>query len=353
MSLFSHFALLDPKGPIGAEELNIILLATGLMLIVVLPVIGMTFAFAWRYRASNKKAEYKPDWEHSNAIEAVVWIVPCLIIVALGLVTWTSTHKLDPYRPIASDKAAIEVEVVSLDWKWLFIYPDLKIASVNELAFPAGTPVHFRMTSGSVMNSLFVPQLGTMVYTMAGMQTQLSLVADQAGAFEGMSSNFSGDGFSDMKFVARSMGEDDFQSWVEHARSTGAVLSSAVYHELEKPSEKAAAASLRPGLHRPRRDHDLLRGDAARHRADELRRAAADRRARRVVPVPQQFQLLDDGRRRRAGDDVAVRRRVRTHRLARLSRRCPIRPTARTSASTTTSGRCRSPVSARCCPAST
>jgi len=242
MSLFSHFALLDPKGPIGAEELNIILLATGLMLIVVLPVIGMTFAFAWRYRASNKKAEYKPDWEHSNAIEAVVWIVPCLIIVALGLVTWTSTHKLDPYRPIASDKAAIEVEVVSLDWKWLFIYPDLKIASVNELAFPAGTPVHFRMTSGSVMNSLFVPQLGTMVYTMAGMQTQLSLLADQAGTYEGMSSQFSGDGFTDMKFLARSMSEDDFQSWIEHARGSGAVLSSAVYHELEKPSEKVPVA---------------------------------------------------------------------------------------------------------------
>ena len=242
MSFLSHFALLDPKGPIGAEELNIILLATGLMLIVVLPVIGMTFAFAWRYRAGNKKAEYQPDWEHSNTIEAVVWIVPCLIIIALGLVTWTSTHALDPYKPIASDKAPIEVEVVSLDWKWLFIYPDLRVASVNELAFPAGTPVHFRMTSGSVMNAMFVPQLGSMVYTMAGMQTQLSLVASQAGAYEGMSSNFSGDGFSDMKFVARSMSEDDFQSWVEQARSSGNVLSSAVYHQLEKPSEKVPVA---------------------------------------------------------------------------------------------------------------
>jgi cytochrome o ubiquinol oxidase subunit 2 len=242
MSFFSHFALLDPKGPIGAEELNIILLATGLMLIVVLPVIGMTFAFAWRYRAGNKKAEYQPDWEHSNTIEAVVWIVPCLIIIALGLVTWTSTHALDPYKPIASDKAPIEVEVVSLDWKWLFIYPDLHVASVNELAFPAGTPVHFRMTSGSVMNAMFVPQLGSMVYTMAGMQTQLSLVANQAGSYVGMSSNFSGDGFSDMKFVARSMSEDDFQSWVEQARGSGNVLSTAVYHQLEKPSEKVPVA---------------------------------------------------------------------------------------------------------------
>jgi cytochrome o ubiquinol oxidase subunit 2 len=242
MSFLSDFALLDPKGPIGAEELNIILIATGLMLIVVLPVIGMTIAFAWRYRASNTKAEYKPEWEHSNAIEAVVWVVPCLIIIALGLITWTSTHKLDPYKPIAAEKAPVEVEVVSLDWKWLFIYPDLKIASVNELAFPAGTPVHFRLTSGSVMNAFFVPQLGTMVYTMAGMQTQLSLLADQPGSYEGISSQFSGDGFSDMKFLTRSMSEDDFQSWVEHARAGGAVLSTAVYHELEKPSEKVPVA---------------------------------------------------------------------------------------------------------------
>jgi len=236
------YALMDPKGPIGVEERNIILLATGLMLIVVLPVIGMTIAFAWRYRAGNKKAEYQPEWEHSNTIEAVVWVVPCLIIAALATVTWTSSHSLDPYRPIASEKAPVEVEVVSLDWKWLFIYPDLKIASVNELAFPAGTPVHFKMTSGSVMNTIFIPQLGSMVYTMAGMQTQLSLLADHAGTFDGISSNFSGEGFSDMKFFAKSMSDDDFQSWVEHARASGNVLSSAVYHELEKPSEKVPVA---------------------------------------------------------------------------------------------------------------
>lgn len=236
------YALMDPKGPIAGEERNIILLATGLMLIVVLPVIGMTFAFAWRYRSSNKQAAFTPDWEHSNAIEAVVWVVPCLIIVALGLVTWTSSHTLDPYRPIAAEKAPLEVEVVSLDWKWLFIYPDLKIASVNELAIPAGTPVHFRLTSGSVMNTFFVPRLGSQIYTMAGMQTQLSLLADQPGSYEGISSNFSGDGFSDMKFVTRSMSDDDFESWVEHARGSGAVLSSAVYHQLEKPSEKVPVA---------------------------------------------------------------------------------------------------------------
>ncbi|SRR5579859_835766 len=236
------YALMDPKGPIGVDERNLILLATGLMLIVVVPVIGMTIAFAWRYRSSNEKAAYTPDWEHSNAIEVVVWVVPCLIIIALGLITWTSTHALDPYKPIASEKAPVEVEVVSLDWKWLFIYPDLKIASVNELAFPAGTPVHFKMTSGSVMNAIFMPQLGSMVYTMAGMQTQLSLLADHTGTFDGISSNFSGDGFSDMKFFAKSMSEDDFQSWVEHARASGNVLSSTVYHELEKPSEKVPVA---------------------------------------------------------------------------------------------------------------
>jgi len=250
------YALMDPTGPIGAEEKSIILLATGLMLIVVVPVIAMTFAFAWRYRAGNKAADYQPDWEHSNTIEAVVWLVPCLIIVALGYVTWVSTHKLDPYRPIASDKKAVEVQVVSLDWKWLFIYPELKVASVNELALPAGTPVKFHLTSSSVMNAFFVPQLGSMVYTMAGMETQLSLQADRTGDFLGLSSNFSGDGFSDMTFLARSMSDDDFNAWVEHARGSGHALNAASYAKLAKPSERDAVAYF--GDVDPKVYHDAL-----------------------------------------------------------------------------------------------
>jgi cytochrome o ubiquinol oxidase subunit 2 len=233
------FDLLDPKGPIGAQEKSLILLAVGLMLIVVVPVILMTLSFAWRYRASNKQATFTPDWAHSNRIELVVWLIPCLIIAVLATVTWISTHKLDPHRRIAANVAPIEVEVVSLDWKWLFIYPDLKIASVNELAFPAGTPVHFRLTSDSVMNSFFIPRLGSQIYTMAGMQTQLSLLASEPGDYAGISANYSGAGFSDMTFTAHAMSQSDFDRWVGKVRASGRDLTEAAYRQLAHPSEKA------------------------------------------------------------------------------------------------------------------
>jgi cytochrome o ubiquinol oxidase subunit 2 len=231
-------ALMDPKGPIGADEKSLIILATCLMLIVVVPVIVMTLAFAWRYRASNQDATFSPDWAHSNRIELVVWLVPCLIIAVLGTVTWVSTHRLDPYRQIAGTTKPTEVEVVSLDWKWLFIYPDLKIASVNELAFPVGSPVHFRLTSGSVMNSFFIPQLGSQIYTMAGMETQLNLLANEPGNYEGMSANYSGGGFSDMKFTARAMSQGDFANWIKATRSSNNKLTMAAYRQLALPTEK-------------------------------------------------------------------------------------------------------------------
>ncbi len=237
-----QMALMDPKGPIGGEEKSIILFATLLMLIVVLPVIAMTIAFAWRYRESNDSAAYRPEWEHSNRIEAVVWLVPCLIVAALATVTWKSTHKLDPFQPIAADAKPIDVEVVSLDWKWLFIYPDLKIASVNELAFPVNAPVRFRLTSASVMNSFFVPQLGSQIYTMPGMETKLNLMANEAGEYEGMSANYSGAGFSDMKFTARAMSEDDFDKWVQNVRASQNKLTMSVYQQLAQPSEKTPVA---------------------------------------------------------------------------------------------------------------
>ncbi len=231
--------VLDPKGPIGSEERSIILWSTVLMLIIVVPVIIMTLAFAWRYRASNETASFAPDWEHSTRIELVVWLVPCLIVGALGVITWNSTHKLDPYRQIVSDTKPIEVEVVSLDWKWLFIYPELHVASVNELAFPVGTPVHFRLTSGSVMNSFFIPQLGSQIYTMAGMESQLSLLADQPGDYTGLSANFSGDGFSDMQFKARALTSDAFEAWVATARASGQSLTPETYKTLSQPTEQA------------------------------------------------------------------------------------------------------------------
>jgi cytochrome o ubiquinol oxidase subunit 2 len=237
-----QLALMDPKGPIGAQEKSIIILATCLMLIVVVPVIAMTLAFAWRYRASNTRAAFTPDWSHSSAIELVIWLVPCLIIAVLGSVTWTSTHKLDPYRQIAAAAKPIDVEVVSLDWKWLFIYPDLKIASVNELAFPVDTPVRFRLTSSSVMNSFFIPRLGSQIYTMPGMETKLSLLADQPGTYTGISANYSGGGFSDMTFAARAMTPGDFDKWVEAVRGARQDLTMTAYRKLAVPSEKAPVA---------------------------------------------------------------------------------------------------------------
>lgn len=237
-----QIALLDPKGPIGADERSIIILATCLMLLVVVPVIVMTFAFAWRYRASNTRAAYAPNWAHSNKIEAVIWLVPCLIIAVLATVTWISTHKLDPYRQIAARAKPINVEVVSLDWKWLFIYPQLKIASVNELAFPVDVPVRFHLTSSAVMNSFFIPRLGTQIYTMAGMETRLSLMASEPGNFRGISANYSGGGFSDMTFHARAMSQADFQKWVTRVRAAPQTLSLASYRSLAQPSEKVPVA---------------------------------------------------------------------------------------------------------------
>jgi len=193
-------ALMDPKGAIGLEQRTLILTAIGLMLIVVIPVIIMAFAFAWKYRASNTNAKYSPNWSHSNKIEAVVWTVPIIIIAILATITWKTTHELDPFKPIVSDQKTLTVEVVSLDWKWLFIYPEQGIATVNELVIPKDVPVQFKVTSDSVMNSFFIPQLGGQIYAMAGMQTQLHLIANEAGTYKGISSNFSGRGFSGMKF---------------------------------------------------------------------------------------------------------------------------------------------------------
>ncbi|MDE1145986.1 MAG: ubiquinol oxidase subunit II [Azospirillaceae bacterium] len=249
-------ALLDPMGPIGAEEKSIIILATCLMLIVIVPVIAMVLFFAWRYRASNKAATFTPDWEHSTKIELFVWGVPCIIIAILAYVTWVSSHTLEPSKALVSDKKTIEVEVVSMDWKWLFIYPDLQIASVNELAFPADTPVHFKLTSATVMNSFFIPRLGSQIYTMPGMETKLNLLASAVGDYDGLSANYSGGGFSDMHFVAHAMSDDDFAHWVENVRAGDKKLTMATYRELAKPSEKdpvSSYAEVEPTLY-----HDIL-----------------------------------------------------------------------------------------------
>lgn len=234
----SDLALLNPKGSVGMAEKSLILTATGAMLLVVVPVIILTLLFAWRYRASNRHATYAPKWCFSMAIEVAVWTIPALIVLFLGIITWKTSHELDPYKPLESKVKPINVEVVALNWKWLFIYPDLGIATVNQLAMPVGTPVNFRITSDSVMNSFFIPQLGTQIYAMAGMQTRLHLIADEAGDYAGISSNYSGKGYSDMKFRALAMSDKDFDAWVKNARATTEHLSMDEYSAIAKPSEK-------------------------------------------------------------------------------------------------------------------
>ncbi|NUX58098.1 ubiquinol oxidase subunit II [Paraburkholderia youngii] len=234
----SNLDILNPKGSVGLAERNLIATSVWAMLIVVVPVILMTLFFAWRYRASNRNAEYKPGWTHSTAVEVVVWTVPTLIILFLAVLTWRTTHELDPYRPLESQVKPINVEVVALDWKWLFIYPDLGIASVNQLAIPVGTPVNFRITSDTVMNSFFIPQLGGQIYAMAGMQTRLHLIADHAGDYAGVAANFSGKGFSDMKFRTLATSPEDFNAWVAKVRASSDRLDMDRYHAVSEPSEK-------------------------------------------------------------------------------------------------------------------
>ncbi|MCL7997250.1 ubiquinol oxidase subunit II [Brucella sp. 21LCYQ03] len=231
--------LLSPKGEVGLAERDLMYFATGLMLLVVIPVIGMTLYFAWKYRATNEKAEYLPDWHHSNKIEAAVWMIPVVIIVVLGTVTWIATHKLDPYRPLVSDAKPINVEVVALDWKWLFIYPDYGVASVNEMAMPVDVPVNFKLTSSSIMNSFFIPALGSQVYSMPSMQTKLHLIANHEGVFDGISANYSGQGFAQMRFKAHSFDQAGFDKWIADAKASGQELSRERYASLVQPSEKA------------------------------------------------------------------------------------------------------------------
>ncbi len=237
-----NMTLLDPKGQVGVDIKGIILIATWLMLLVVVPVIVLTLVFAWKYRASNTSARYEPDWSHSTAIEVVVWLIPCLIIIALGIITWKSSHDLDPYKPLESKQKPITVEAVAMNWKWLFIYPELKIATVNQIAFPVGTPVNFKITSDSIMNSFFIPQLGSQVYAMAGMETKLHLIANEAGVYDGMSANYSGGGFSGMKFKATAMSNFEFDAWVAKVRASERQLASADYKVLAKPSEAEPVA---------------------------------------------------------------------------------------------------------------
>ena len=305
--------VLNPAGDVARQQGDLIVVATVLMLIVIVPVIALTLFFAWRYRASNKQATYAPDWDHSVQLELVIWAVPLLIIIALGAITWISTHTLDPYRkldrigkdrPVPEGVQPLTVQVVALDWKWLFIYPEQGIAAVNEMAAPVDRPIRFVLTSSTVMNAFYVPELAGMIYTMPGMQTELNAVINKPGEFEGFSSNYSGAGFSHMRFAFHASDAAGFEAWVAKVRGAGATLDRPGYLALEKPSEKEPVhhyASVDAGLYDailnrcvdPRRmcGHEMMAIDAAGGRpaatsglASLAPRERGDLRGRPFVP---------------------------------------------------------------------
>jgi cytochrome o ubiquinol oxidase subunit 2 len=242
--LLGHkLAVLSPQGSIGLRERNLMFWSTLLMLIVVVPVFVLTFTIAWRYRAGNKSARYTPNWDHHRGIEFLWWALPCVIIFILAVMTWVSSHSLDPFRPIASKTKPLTIQVVALQWKWLFIYPDQGIATVNYVQFPENTPINFVITSDAPMNSFWIPQLGGQVYAMSGMSTQLHLDATKVGTYDGSSANLSGAGFAGMKFTAKATTEQDFSTWVQHAQQSSGYLGQGRYTELAKPSENNAVAT--------------------------------------------------------------------------------------------------------------
>jgi cytochrome o ubiquinol oxidase subunit II len=243
--------ILDPKGPIAAAERQILLNALGIMLAIVIPTILATLGVAWWFRSSNTRARYLPDFTYSGRLEMLVWSIPAMTVLLVGGVAWVGSHDLDPRKPIASRVKPISIQVVSLDWKWLFIYPDQGIATVNQLTIPVGTPVRFELTSSGVMNSFFVPQLGGQIYTMAGMMTRLHLQADHPGTYPGLSANYSGSGFADMRFNVDAVPAENFAQWVDATRGAGPELDAQAYADLAKPSSAVVPFTYRavaPGL---------------------------------------------------------------------------------------------------------
>jgi cytochrome o ubiquinol oxidase subunit II len=224
--------ILAPQGPIAAGERQIMFNATGIMLAIVIPTMIATLAVAYWFRASNTRAHYRPDFEYSGRLEVLVWSIPAMTVLLVGGVAWVGSYELDPRKPLESQTKPLAIQVVSLDWKWLFIYPDQSIATVNQLTIPVGTPIEFELTSSGVMNSFFVPQLGSMIYTMPGMVTRLHLQADRRG----LSTNYSGAGFSDMRFTVDAVSTEQFARWVDTARGTGSELNTSAYADLVEPS---------------------------------------------------------------------------------------------------------------------
>jgi cytochrome o ubiquinol oxidase subunit 2 len=229
--------VLSSVGPVGDAERTILLDSLAIMLAIVLPTLAATVTFAWWFREANRRARYLPTWAYSGELELLVWSIPALVVLFLGGIAWIGSHDLDPARPLPSSTRPLEVQVVSLDWKWLFIYPRQRVASINRLVVPTGVPLHLRLTSATVMNVFFVPRLGSEIYTMNAMATQLHLQADVPGTFPGLSANFSGDGFADMAFDLEAVSEAQFSEWTTSARMTGEVLDDGAYRLLLRQSE--------------------------------------------------------------------------------------------------------------------
>lgn len=252
--------VLSPAGDIAAQQRDLLVWSVVLMLIIVIPVMAMIVFFAWKYRESNKETRYEPDWDHSTHLELVIWTAPLLIIICLGAITWSGTHLLDPYRSldrvnkgqaVAAGVEPLQVNVVAMDWKWLFIYPEYGIATVNELAAPVDRPIRFHITSTGVMNSFYIPALAGQIYAMPGMETKLHAVINHPGEYVGFSANYSGDGFSHMRFAFHGLDEAGFDQWVAGVRADSKSLDRETYLELEKPSEKVPVihyASVDEGL---------------------------------------------------------------------------------------------------------
>ncbi|MCW5688501.1 MAG: ubiquinol oxidase subunit II [Pseudolabrys sp.] len=257
-----NFVVMKPAGDVASQQADLVTISTILMLLIIVPVMALTVFFAWRYRHSNNAADYDPDWDHSTQLELVIWAAPLLIIICLGALTWMGTHLLDPYRgldriaddrPVPAQAKPLVVNVVALDWKWLFIYPEYGIATVNDLAAPVDRPISFRITSATVMNSFYIPALAGQIYAMAGMETKLHAVINKPGTFEGFSANYSGAGFSGMRFAFHGLDANGFDSWVKKAKSGGGDLSREAYMQLEKPSENVPVqrfAKVDPDLYR-------------------------------------------------------------------------------------------------------
>ncbi|MHC2302426.1 cytochrome o ubiquinol oxidase subunit 2 [Rhizobium mongolense] len=256
-----NLVVMSPSGDIANQQADLILVSTFLMLLIIVPVLFLTLFFAWRYRRSNTAATYDPEWHHSTRLEVVIWSAPLAIIIALGAITWISTHKLDPYRPldrldaeraIPAGAKPLTVEVVALDWKWLFFYPELGIATVNELAAPVDVPINFKITASSVMNSFYIPALAGQIYAMPGMQTRLHAVINKEGEYEGFSANYSGDGFSHMRFKFHGLNQQGFDDWVARVKAQGTALNRDAYLKLERPSDREPVryyASAEAGLY--------------------------------------------------------------------------------------------------------